>query len=185
MSIDTEWEFFRNRSEMGIDFFPFYFFSRQKELSHLEFADITIVCGGNGSGKSTLLNVIAEKLKLKRDTPFNKTDYFDPYVNGFDGRAGCQHNDFLCTMGTEERRTLLKVSRIITSDDVFKSIISVRERNENNNFKRDVIWEEIDNIQSNLVPKVRGFNADDMGSINAYKDFWQKSVGRRSISATM
>ena len=82
-SADDEWQFFRRRSKGCYDsFYPYQFFPQQKELSELFFSDITILCGSNGSGKSTLLNVIAEKLELKRETPFNKTDFFDPYING-------------------------------------------------------------------------------------------------------
>ena len=49
-------------------------------LFEVDFDDITIITGGNGSGKSTLLNVIAQKLGLRRPTPFNKTEYFDRYL---------------------------------------------------------------------------------------------------------
>ena len=34
-----------------------------------------LVIGGNGSGKSSILNVIAEKLSLERNTPFNRSDF--------------------------------------------------------------------------------------------------------------
>ena len=34
-----------------------------KELSSIDFEDITVLYGGNGSGKTTLLNIISEKLK--------------------------------------------------------------------------------------------------------------------------
>ena len=37
----------------------------QKQLSSLDFKEITILYGGNGSGKSTLLNLITKKLTLK------------------------------------------------------------------------------------------------------------------------
>lgn len=57
------------------NYYPFRYYLER--LDRLEFEDITILCGSNGSGKSTLLNIIAEKLKLKRDTPYNKTYFFD------------------------------------------------------------------------------------------------------------
>ncbi|MBO5850323.1 MAG: hypothetical protein J6Q47_03475 [Paludibacteraceae bacterium] len=68
--------------------YPFRFFPDR--LKGLEFDDITILCGSNGSGKSTLLNIIAEKIKLKRNTPYNKTYFFDPYVE----RCYCRFNVF-------------------------------------------------------------------------------------------
>lgn len=120
---DDEWQFFRRRSRGCYDsFYPYQFFPQQKELEYVEFSNITIFCGGNGSGKSTLLNIIAEKLQLKRDTPFNKTDFFEPYIDG------CNYE--LTVYDKEKQRDLLGISRIITSDDVFRHIIEVRERNE-------------------------------------------------------
>lgn len=166
-SADAEWEFFRKRSRGCYDsFYPYQFFPQQKELSELIFSDITIFCGSNGSGKSTLLNVIAEKLRLKRETPFNKTDFFDPYVDG------CWFD--LSIEDPERKSNLMKVSRIITSDDVFKTIIGVRERNEKISFKRVLIFDEKRDIALNGWQGPRGFNADDPESIRAYQDYYEK-----------
>ena len=41
---------------------------------------ITIFYGGNGSGKTTALNIIAEKFKLQRTSVFNKTSFFENYL---------------------------------------------------------------------------------------------------------
>lgn len=115
-------------------YYPFGIFTCEKELSHLDFSDVTIFCGGNGSGKSTLLNIIAEKVKLSRKTCFNKTHFFDPYLNH------CRYE-----LSTDDRtglRDLYAVSKIITSDDVFNNIIEVRKRNENLIFKRNLIFED-------------------------------------------
>ena len=141
-SAEAEWEFFRKRSRGCYDsFYPYQFFPQYKELSELIFSDITIFCGSNGSGKSTILNIIAEKLELKRETPFNKTDFFDPYIDG------CWFD--LSVEDPEKKRDLMKVSRIITSDDVFNHIINVRERNENLSFKRGVTSRNIAEIKMN------------------------------------
>ena len=167
LSEDDEWQFFRKKSRGCYDsFYPFQFFPQQKELSELYFSDITILCGSNGSGKSTLLNIIAEKLRLKRETPFNKTDFFDPYVE----RCSFEMSE----LDPEAKRDLMKVSRIITSDDVFKHIIDVRERNENLSFKRGIIFEEKADMALNGWQGPRGFNADDPESIKAYQDYYQK-----------
>jgi len=166
-SADDEWEFFRRRSQGCYDsFYPYQFFPRYKELTELGFADITIFCGSNGSGKSTLLNIIAEALKLKRETTFNKTDFFDPYIDG------CWYT--LSVEEPEKERDLMEVSRIITSDDVFKNIIAVRERNEKMSFKRELIFEEKQDITLNGWQGPRGFNADDPESIKAYRDYYEK-----------
>jgi predicted ATPase len=167
LSEDDEWQFFRKMSRGCYDsFYPFQFFPQQKELSELYFSDITILCGSNGSGKSTLLNIIAEKLELKRETPFNKTDFFDPYIE----RCGLEMSE----LSPEAKRDLMKVSRIITSDDVFKHILGVRERNENLSFKRGLIFEEKADMALNGWQGPRGFNADDPESIKAYQDYYQK-----------
>ena len=60
--------------------YPFGLF-RYRELPEFFFNDITVFYGNNGSGKSTILNVIAEKLMLQRETPYNKTDFFGDYVS--------------------------------------------------------------------------------------------------------
>ena len=50
-------------------------------LNEIIFRPVTILYGGNGSGKSTALNVIAEKLRLKRNSAFNRSRFFQDYVD--------------------------------------------------------------------------------------------------------
>lgn len=93
-----------------------------KELRDVQFGPITIFYGSNGSGKSTLLNLIAEKIHLPRNTLFNTSSKFSEYVKNF------------CDYSTETDDDGLKVeiplgSRIITSEDVFNSILSTRDEN--------------------------------------------------------
>lgn len=164
---DDEWQFFRKRSRGCYDsFYPYQFFPQLKELEEVEFSDITILCGSNGSGKSTLLNIIAEKLQLRRESPYNKTDFFDPYLEG------CYFE--LWEEDPMKKRTMMEVSRIITSDDVFQHIIGVRKRNEDLSFKRELIFEEKADITLNGWKGPRGFDADDPESIRAYRDYYQK-----------
>lgn len=89
--------------------YPFVMF-RERGLPELTFDDITIFCGDNGSGESTILNVIAEKLKLNRGTPYNRSDFFDDYTA-------------LCSFKLAE--VVSSDSRIITSDDVFDKVLPV------------------------------------------------------------
>jgi predicted ATPase len=167
LSDDQEWNFFRSRSKGCYDsFYPYQLFP-QKELREITFSDITILCGSNGSGKSTVLNIIGEKLELKRNTPYNKTDFFDPYL------SGC------CSFFRNEEplkmRELMKVSRFISSDDVFNHIIEVRERNENLSFKREVTSRDIAQIKlDGWKNGPRGFNAEDPENMKSFLDYCQK-----------
>lgn len=54
--------------------YPFQVVSK-RGLRMLDLEQVTILYGGNGSGKTTVLNVIAEKLGLKRDTPYNRSNF--------------------------------------------------------------------------------------------------------------
>jgi len=108
--------------------YPFGVFP-QRELEYVEFAPITIFAGGNGSGKSTLLNVIAEKLALSRTSPFNTTPFFRDYIK-------------LCRTNDGEETDIPRASRIITSDDVFQSILSSRRINERRDAERDALMQE-------------------------------------------
>ncbi len=93
----------------------------EKELFRIDFQKITIFYGGNGSGKSTLLNLIAEKLELNRVAPYNSGELFDTYVK----RCGY-------SMGYDDEGFQHRVpngSRIITSDDIFDYMLTVRTNN--------------------------------------------------------
>ena len=106
-------------------FYPFKVLSA-RGLKRLDFEPVTILYGGNGSGKSTALHVIAEKAGLARGAPFNRTSFFDDYVA-------------LCGM---EARAIPAGSRIITSDDVFDGMLTVREVNDGIDRKREDVFEE-------------------------------------------
>ncbi len=83
----------------------------------LRLEQITILSGSNGSGKSTLLNVIAESLSLSRASAFNKTHHFVNYVS-------------MCSPELSFGRSVPKESAIVTSDDVFNSLLTRREKND-------------------------------------------------------
>ena len=92
-----------------------------KELRQVRFGKITIFYGGNGSGKSTLLNLISEKLKLNRIAPYNSGEMFASYVSKCKYSTGCDDEGF-------EYR-IPNGSRIITSDDIFDYMLTVRTNN--------------------------------------------------------
>ena len=61
-------------------FYPFKILSRN-EIRTVDFKPFTIFYGSNGSGKTTALNIIAEKLHLLRDSVFNKSSFYQDYVD--------------------------------------------------------------------------------------------------------
>lgn len=124
---EIEYDFLMGLKRTCYDsFYPFQILSKN-QLRVLDFEPITILYGGNGSGKTTALNVIAEKLKLSRETLFNRTNFFENYTD-------------MCSYELENAIT--DNSRIITSDDVFDFMLNLRTINEGINQKREDLFEE-------------------------------------------
>lgn len=107
-------------------YYPFQVLPNMR-LTALDFEPITIVCGGNGCGKSTVLNVIAEKLRLHRDTLYNRSAFFEQYTA-------------LC--GYTLRDEIPEQSGIITSDDVFDFMLNLRSLNQGIDRKREELFDE-------------------------------------------
>lgn len=119
-------------------FYPFKIFSKN-QFERIDFNTITILYGGNGSGKSTALNIIAEKTNINRDSIYNKSNFYNDYVN-------------MCEIDIEYE--IPTKSRIITSDDVFDYMLNVRNINEGIDNKREKIFEEyLDNKYSKFQMK--------------------------------
>ncbi len=108
--------------------YPFKIFP-DKGLVRLDFEPITMLYGGNGSGKSTLLNIIAQKLNLKRSSPFNCTPFFDEYLK-------------FCSYELVSDRDFLSRSKIITSDDVFDFLLDCRAINDSIESRRNELFAE-------------------------------------------
>lgn len=112
-------------------FYPFLVLSAHS-LNMLDFEPITILYGGNGSGKTTALNVIAEKLKLERDTLYNRSNFFENYTKM------CSYRD---NRGNAKGK-MPKGSRIITSDDVFDFMLNLRSMNDGIDLRREELFED-------------------------------------------
>lgn len=137
--VEEEYDFLMAEKRTCYDsFYPFQVISGHN-LRMLDFEPVTILYGGNGSGKTTVLNVIAEKLNLKRDTLYNRTNFFEDYAN-------------MCDFEMEAPAP--EQSRIITSDDVFDFMLNIRNVNDGINQKREDLFQEyLDNKYSGFKMK--------------------------------
>lgn len=126
-SAEKEFNFFIDQKRTCYDsFYPFKILSRHS-FESIDFQPITILYGGNGSGKSTALNIMSEKLELKRDSIFNKSNFYPDYLE-------------MCS--SEIRENIPESSRIITSDDVFDYMLNIRNLNDGIDNRREEIFEE-------------------------------------------
>ena len=124
---EQEFDFFLGQKRTCYDsFYPFQILSRRK-LRMLDFEPVTILYGGNGSGKTTALNVIGEALGLKRDTLYNRSNFFEEYIKR-------------CSLETGE--PVPEGSRIITSDDVFDFMLNLRSLNQGIDNRRESVFQE-------------------------------------------
>lgn len=124
---DREFDFFVNQKRTCYDsFYPFQILSRH-HLHRIDFEPVTILYGGNGSGKTTVLNVIGEKLQLSRNSVFNKSNFFQDYLD-------------LCDYQLKGRIPVN--SRVITSDDVFDYMLNIRSMNEGIDRKKESLFED-------------------------------------------
>lgn len=129
-SLEEEYTFHFHLKRTCYDtLYPFGILSK-RHLECLDFEPVTILYGGNGSGKTTALNVMAEKLGLPRDTPYNRSNFFEDYTDRCDFRlAG-------------PTASLPAASRVITSDDVFDFMLNIRTLNQGIDRKREELFDE-------------------------------------------
>lgn len=124
--------------------YPFGLFRYRDIPDGFELDDITIFCGNNGSGKSTILNVIAEKLRLRRNSPFNRSAFFGDYVD-------------LCDYQLD--KTFSLNSSVITSDDVFDRVLDIRRVNDGiDNKREDLLREWLDSNGDGVDTALHGLD---------------------------
>ncbi len=135
----------------------------ERDLRELSFKPITIFYWGNGSGKSTLLNVISRKLELNRIAPYNSGEVFDDYAEY------CKY-----ILGYDEEGFLQRIpngSRIITSDDIFDYMLTIRTNNND-------IAENIEEAREEWV-KLRFSETVKYDPIQEYEDFRIQMLAKR------
>ena len=124
---DAEFDFRRAQKRTCYDtFYPFGVLS-SRGLELLEFEPLTLLYGGNGCGKTTAINVMAETLGLRRDAPFNRSNFFGDYT------ALCR---------AETAAPIPPESRVITSDDVFEFMLDLRALNDGVDRRREALFRE-------------------------------------------
>ena len=143
----------------------------EKGLFEIGFKKITILYGGNGSGKSTLLNLIAEKLKLNRIAPYNSSEMFASYVEN------CEYSLGYDDEGFEHR--IPNGSRIITSDDIFDYMLTVRTNNNEISENKETAKDEWGNLKFGKTVKFSGMQ--DYEALRLQVLARKKSVSRRQF----
>lgn len=108
------------------NYYPLGLFS-SKELTNIDFENITIFYGTNGSGKTTLLNVISNKLNANRNNNINKGTNFDNYVR-------------VCKFEMSDNKP--SEIKVVSSDDVFDYLLDIRSINNHINRRKDILGEE-------------------------------------------
>ena len=124
---DMEFDFFLWHKRTCYDSYYLFQVLSGRRFRRIDFEPVTILYGGNGTGKTTALNVIAEKLQIKRDSVFNKTNFYGEYLK-------------LCDF--ETRGSIPLNSRVITSDDVFDYMLNIRSMNEGIDQKKETLFED-------------------------------------------
>jgi predicted ATPase len=136
-------------------------------LERLDFEPLTILHGGNGSGKTTVLNVIAEKLRLQRETPFNRSSFFQQYAD-------------MCE--TVVQQPVPAGSRVIVSDDVFDYMLTIRSLNEGIDRQRTVLLEEHHDARQSVF-QVRSLDDyDELKKRNSARRLTQSAFVRQQLS---
>ena len=150
-------------------FYPFKVLSA-RGLLELEMEPVTILYGGNGSGKTTALNVMAEALKLQRDSRYNRSRFFEDYI------ALCTH---------ELRGEIPERSRVITSDDVFDFMLNLRAANAGVDEKREELFQEYLNAKYSDFHFRTMEDYDRLKTVNMARSITQSRYVRKNLMGNL
>ncbi len=168
-SEDAEFSFFTYNPKAQMTCYttryPFGLF--KGHIPPLSFSPVTILYGGNGSGKTTILNVIAEKLKLRRNAPFNRSAFFDTFVEKCTAAFAAEEQGAAAAPPPE--------SRFIASDDVFQMLLQRRRENEKTDSRRELKLREYWHRKNRTV---RMNSLDDLPLFADYCDAHRKTPSR-------
>lgn len=155
-------------------------------LFRLDFEPITILCGGNGSGKSTALNVISQKLHIARKSVYNSGELMDTYVEhcSFETDMRWIGEEFDMTGHRSSAYDIGDMARMITSDDIFKTLLQDRVEREQTLMKSRMLTEKADSVRKGRwmdFKFARHIDCETGENFNQYKeavDIRKKSVSR-------
>ena len=165
--VEIEYDFiFRQKKTCYDTYYPFQILSKH-QFRRIDFEPMTILYGGNGSGKTTALNVIGEKLGLHRDSLYNRSSFFEDYIQ-------------MCGMKLERR--VPKDSAIITSDDVFDFMLNLRSINEGIDRKREELFEEYLQAKYNHFQMKSLDDYEQLKKVNAARSSTQSKYIRKTLS---
>lgn len=143
----------------------------KKELRELYFRRVTILYGGNGSGKSTLLNLMASKLALQRVAPGNSSEMMELYAQNCAFTLSKYEDGIPCEIP--------EGSRIITSDDVFDYMLTLRTNNEDITENKQAARQGWADLRYGDTIKLRGM--EDYEALRMQVLARRKSVSRRAF----
>lgn len=143
----------------------------KKQLREVHFKKITVFYGGNGSGKSTLLNLIAEKLELNRIAPFNSGEMVASYVKACEYSLGYDDEGF--------HHRIPNGSRIISSDDIFDYMLTVRTNNDEIGESKEEARDEWAHLKFGKTIKMSGMQ--DYEALRMQVLARRESVSRRKF----
>lgn len=140
--------------------YPFRTLSALDFRKEIEFNEVTIFHGGNGTGKSTLIKVIAAKLGICPETQV-ESDSMNRYIEL------CRE----CSFSPEEEydresrefNTIYdarRIAQLLTSDDVFHSILSRRKENLRYDMRQRMLvdeWVEAKNYRVGAIDFETGY----------------------------
>lgn len=153
------------------------------DFNCIDFEPITILCGGNGSGKSTALNVISNKLRVARESPYNTTTWMDNYVElcSFRTEAFIGGEEFSPYGERKSKYDISDISHMLTSDDIFQMMIGGRVRNDQRLQKSRIIFDQVITTKYNGAEerdRLRHLNFETGENVREFKEM----VDRRKTS---
>ena len=151
---DQETDFMYSLRFVPAEIYPWKLLST-KDFTSIDCEKITILYGGNGSGKSTALNAIAKKIGIERTTPYNRGHfYYDEFI------ARCSLKTNPAMIGD-----LAELTTMITSDDVFDTMLTTRKRN----MQYELRTNALDEFRFEAMDEpVRGIHCDSHESIDNF-----------------